>query len=151
MLACSPIARAQGGYPGGPTGTGHYDVTYTVTQVSGNTAPYVIHPVPASNVTATDNKSCFTHYGGTPESYHIAAANTLNTTFTWNTEGNPANLAPICALITQNSSVNWSAQNVYIIPTGDCATGLPNGVYTSGSLSKSGSSTYSSLKLAAAG
>ncbi len=157
--ALSP-AQAQypgGGYPGGgypgTTGTGHYDVSYSVTAGSGSTATYTTSGYPGSgaSVSATDSKSCYTSYGSSPTTYHIAANSALTATFTWNNENNLANLPPSCAVITQGSSASWSAQAQGCVPTGDCDPGLPNPVYTSGYLSKSGTATLYTVKSGSGG
>jgi len=55
----------------------------------------------------------------------------------------PSNLPPSCAIITQSSSVSWSAQAQGCVLTGDCDPALPPAAstYTTGSLSKSGTAT----------
>jgi len=152
--ALSP-AQAQypgGGYPG-TTGTGHYDVSYSVTAGSGSTATYTTSGYPGSgaSVSGTDSNSCYTSYGSSPTTYHIAANSALTATFTWNNENNPANLPPSCAIINQGSSASWSAQAQGCVPTGDCDPGLPNPVYTSGYLSKSGTATLYTVKSGSGG
>jgi len=152
--ALSP-AQAQypgGGYPG-TTGTGHYDVSYSVTAGSGSTATYTTSGYPGSgaSVSGTDSNSCYTSYGSSPTTYHIAAKSAITATFTWNNENNPANLPPSCAIIGQGSSASWSAQAQGCVPTGDCDPGLPNPVYTSGYLSKSGTATLYTVKSGSGG
>ncbi len=147
-----PGGSSGGGYPG-TTGTGHYDVSYSVTAGSGSTATYTTSGYPGSgaSVSATDSKSCYTSYGSSPTTYHIAANSALTATFTWNNENNPANLPPSCTIINQGSSASWSAQAQGCVPTGDCDPGLPNPVYTSGYLSKSGTATLYTVKSGSGG
>ncbi len=128
-------------------------MSYAVTAGSGSTATYTTSGYPGSgaSVSATDSKSCYTSYGSSPTTYHIAANSALTATFTWNNENNPANLPPSCAIIGQGSSASWSAQAQGCVPTGDCDPGLPNPVYTSGYLSKSGTATLYTVKSGSGG